>query len=191
MVWEIWRFGVGRNQGNKQHWVTLGQAMPAEIIWTLIPCALLCSLSTPEKQRKPTQNAELRERERKTSEEAEPSGLCPGRGHAAAPPYPRVKRLGRSGDPFLAEWEALQRSSPLLSCSWPCSRVVFSFPQEHGPAPLNLILSGLNEITAGLDRRTSRRVWKADKTLSKKPGREKRDPEAAAMFRMPYLANRL
>lgn len=69
---------------------------------------------------------------------------------------------------------------------------MFSFPQKHGPALLSLILSALNETTAGLDLWTSRCVWKADKILRRKKnnknknknGREKRNPEAAAVFGM-------
>lgn len=94
-------------------------------------------------------------------------------GCAPALPHPRANLLGRSDDHFLAMWKGLQRSSPLLSSWWSYSRAVF-FPQEHSRASLNLILSVLNETTAGLDLRSSRSAWKSDKILSRKnlAGRE-------------------
>lgn len=118
-------------------WVTLGQAVPAGITWTLTPCALLCSLSRSEKQHKPTQNtpAELKERERKNSEEAEPSGPCQDQGLGGSTPVlqsevdGKVRRslfgqVGRTPEelPVAFLFMTILPSRLLLSPgAWPCS----------------------------------------------------------------------
>lgn len=114
----------------------LGAVNDAGIPWTLSPCTLLCSMRRPEKQHKPTQNtpAEFREGERKTSKEAEPSGLCPDRGLCGSAPVPQSDVAGKVG---LSLFVQVQRTpqelhvafpfmtilqSPLLSPgAWPCS----------------------------------------------------------------------
>lgn len=71
--------------------------MPARITLTLTPCALLCSLSRPEKQQQSTQNApaDLRDQERKTSQETEPSDLCLDRGLCGSSPVALSEEAGK------------------------------------------------------------------------------------------------
>lgn len=189
---KIW----GQKKSGQQtwHWVTLGQAMSAGITWTLTPCALLCSLSRLEKQHKPTQNTpdELREQERKTSKEAEPSGLCLDRGLWGSTPVPQSEVAGKVGRSLFGQVGRTPEELPvaflfmtiLQSCLllspglWPCSA------QSHFiSAEWNHSWFRSKDLTMCLEGRQD--------TQQKKNGGEKRNPEAAEMFRMPYLANRL
>lgn len=194
MVWEIGSlWGQKKLEQQTLHWVTSGQAMPAGITWTLTPCALLCSLSRLKKQHKPTQNtpAGLRDGEKKTREEAEPSGLCPDRG-AVRQLSCTPEQSGREGRMILF-WPGEKDSGGDLHCfllHTHTPELCSPFPQSTALLYSILLLSVLNEITAGLDLRNSQRVWKADRILIKKNGGGKRNPEAAEMFKMPYLVNK-